>query len=163
MKVQISRASLRNTKLDLLFHDACDFAFRELHIDAVDYDLRVILHCTSHPEVYGFFTDIAARRGRVEVMKQCFTILEFWTLFHELVHVKQHARGELALDETYQRVWKGIVYERRERNYFEYLRLPWEIEARRKARSMFFRWLRQEWKTILSEVLPSRFVRGNAG
>lgn len=163
MKVRISRAKLRNTRLDPLFHDACDFAFRELGIYAVDYDLRVILHSYSHPEVYGFFTDIALRRGRVEVMKQYFTILEFWTLFHELVHVKQHARGELAYDKTSQRLWKGVVYEQRERNYFEYIRLPWEIEARRKARSLFFRWLRQEWKTILSKVLPSRFVRRNAG
>ena len=163
MKVQISGASLRNTKLDSLFHDARDFAFRELHIDAIDYDLRVDLHATSHPEAYGFFTDIALRRGRVEVMKRYFPIPGFWTLFHELVHVEQHARGGLALDSSYQCVWKGVIYERRERSFFEYLRLPWEIEARRKARSLFFRWLRQEWKTILAEVLPSRFVRGNAG
>lgn len=41
------------------------------------------------------------------------------TLFHELIHVKQHLDG--ILERGY--VWRGQVYER------DYNELPWEIEA----------------------------------
>lgn len=41
------------------------------------------------------------------------------TLFHELVHVKQHHTGRL----DYNRVWEGVVYD------CEYADRPWEIEA----------------------------------
>lgn len=41
------------------------------------------------------------------------------TLFHELVHVKQHVDGRL--DHGYK--WFGIVYED------DYDKLPWELEA----------------------------------
>lgn len=41
------------------------------------------------------------------------------TLFHEMVHVKQHVEGRL----EYGYKWMGIVYED------NYHNLPWEIEA----------------------------------
>ena len=68
------------------------------------------------------------------------------TVAHEMVHVKQYARGEL---KDFARAanlckWKGIIVEWEKINYYD---LPWEIEAHGRERGLFIRWLEQsQWK-----------------
>ena len=55
------------------------------------------------------------------------------TVAHEMVHVKQFARGEL----NEQPAWMGKTYNI---NKTEYWDLPWEIEAHGREVGMFIRW-----------------------
>ena len=68
------------------------------------------------------------------------------TVAHEMVHVKQYARGEL---KDFTRTiklckWKGEKMEWEKINYYD---LPWEIEAHGRERGLFIRWFEQsQWK-----------------
>lgn len=68
------------------------------------------------------------------------------TVAHEMVHVKQYARGELK-DLSYScRVckWKGKTLEWEKIHYYDH---PWEIEAHGRERGIFVRWFEQSrWK-----------------
>lgn len=56
------------------------------------------------------------------------------TVAHEMVHVKQYARGELSAD---KHVWMGKTYNPEEINYWD---LPWEIEAHGREIGLFVRY-----------------------
>lgn len=59
------------------------------------------------------------------------------TLAHELVHVKQFARGEMTDLLSVKKVnWNGKRYSREDIDYWD---LPWEIEAHGRERGMFVR------------------------
>lgn len=59
------------------------------------------------------------------------------TLAHELVHVKQFARGEMKDLLSVQKVsWNGKRYDRAEVDYWD---LPWEVEAHGRERGLFVR------------------------
>ena len=60
------------------------------------------------------------------------------TLAHELVHVKQFARGEMKDLMSVKKVsWNGTRYDRAETDYWD---LPWEIEAHGRECGLFCRW-----------------------
>tara|TARA_B100001094_G_scaffold32755_1_gene27229 strand:- start:54720 stop:55139 length:420 start_codon:yes stop_codon:yes gene_type:complete len=52
-------------------------------------------------------------------------------LFHELVHVHQHVKGDLR-DKGSLRLWKGVDY-----SESDYQDQPWEIEAHRTEKVLF--------------------------
>lgn len=59
------------------------------------------------------------------------------TVGHEMVHVKQFARGELyQSSRTAKHRWQG-VWMRSEKDYWD---LPWEIEAHGRECGLFVRW-----------------------
>jgi|TARA_R110002153_G_C13289671_1_gene494781 hypothetical protein len=59
------------------------------------------------------------------------------TIAHELVHVKQFARGEMKDLMSVKKVsWNGTRYDRAETDYWD---LPWEIEAHGRERGLFVR------------------------
>jgi len=58
------------------------------------------------------------------------------TVAHEMVHVKQFARGEL----TEKQAWMGKTYDI---NKTEYWDLPWEIEAHGREVGLFIRWCQE--------------------
>ena len=68
------------------------------------------------------------------------------TVAHEMVHVKQYARGEL---KDFSRTiklckWKGTTMEWEKVNYYD---LPWVIEADGREKGLFIRWVEQsQWK-----------------
>jgi len=64
------------------------------------------------------------------------------TLMHELVHVKQWARGELKdiYNSSHLSKWNGVVYDTNVTNYDD---LPWEIEAHKKETDLYTKWLNQ--------------------
>ena len=65
-------------------------------------------------------------------------------LAHELVHVKQYARGELRQLQRGGYSWQGRRYSKitpdQEIWSKEYNRLPWEIEARGMEETLFIEW-----------------------
>lgn len=68
------------------------------------------------------------------------------TVAHEMVHVKQYAKGEL---KDYSRQtdvckWKGKKVDCIKTHYYD---CPWEIEAHGRERGLFIRWFEQsQWK-----------------
>lgn len=63
------------------------------------------------------------------------------TVAHEMVHVKQFARGELYQSSlTAKHRWQG-KWINKNPNYWD---LPWEIEANGREDGLFARWLGQE-------------------
>ena len=62
------------------------------------------------------------------------------TVAHEMVHVKQFARGELYQSSmTAKHRWQG-KWQRNENHYYD---LPWEIEAHGREIGLFVRWAEQ--------------------
>lgn len=65
-------------------------------------------------------------------------------LAHEMVHVKQYAKGEL---KDYLRVnrvrWKDKVYDDEEIDYWEQ---PWEIEAHGREKGLYYQFLEHKKK-----------------
>jgi hypothetical protein len=58
-------------------------------------------------------------------------------LAHEMVHVKQYAKGELKDFVRVKRVkWKGKVYNEEKLDYWE---CPWEIEAHGREKGLYFK------------------------
>lgn len=76
------------------------------------------------------------------------------TLFHELVHIRQYAVGDLA--PTYRHVshvrWEGVWLDTETHNYYD---LPWEIEAHGRERGLYIRWL--NGSTVLSNRAKEKF------
>ena len=68
------------------------------------------------------------------------------TIAHEMVHVKQYARGELKDFSRSNKIckWKGETIECEKINYYD---LPYEIEAHGREKGLFIRWFAQsQWK-----------------
>jgi hypothetical protein len=58
-------------------------------------------------------------------------------LAHEMVHVKQYAKGELKDFVRVKRVkWKGKVYNEEKLDYWEQ---PWEIEAHGREKGLYYK------------------------
>jgi len=61
-------------------------------------------------------------------------------IFHEMVHVKQHERGELK-DYGIRKAWKGEEHISIFSTTDEYMELPWEEEAYRLQEEMYTKWI----------------------
>ena len=62
-------------------------------------------------------------------------------IFHEMVHVKQHERGELK-DYGIRKAWKGEEHISIFSTTDEYMELPWEEEAYRLQEEMYHKWIK---------------------
>ena len=62
------------------------------------------------------------------------------TICHEMVHVKQFARGEMKdmMQGPSKTRWKGKDVDRKDTHYYD---LPWEIEAHGRELGLFIRWI----------------------
>lgn len=121
---------------ETLMNDICD----ELDIDIdIDYEAEVAGHCMTEDELeYPRAFTIVLNPDRCERIYQ--------DLAHEMVHVKQYARGELynilALDSdklSFSQIWMNRVWipTSDEHPYFD---APWEVEAYGKEVGLYYRW-----------------------
>ena len=81
---------------------------------------------------------------RVDSSQELQLMLE--TVAHEIVHVKQFARGELQDLSSDINIckWQGSIVKCDVVDYYD---LPWEIEAHGRERGFFIRWFEQSrWK-----------------
>jgi RNase P/RNase MRP subunit POP5 len=105
-------------------------------------------------EDFGLITrlDMAARNARkfsVKIAAQLNRTTALLTIAHEIVHVKQYARGELKDMMTQQsKKWLGEVYDEN----VAYEDHPWEIEALKMEPLLLQSWLdykkEYRWKSI---------------
>lgn len=74
----------------------------------------------------GTTVDLGVNLGIVVVIKPRKNLKDIGlTLAHEMVHVKQLAKGTLKTRKTGSYIWAGKRYSKKT----EYLNMPWEIEA----------------------------------
>ena len=60
-------------------------------------------------------------------------------LAHEMVHVKQYAKGEMKDYVRMNKVkWKGVVYNEKKMDYWDY---PWEIEAHGREKGLYYKFM----------------------
>ena len=80
-------------------------------------------------DVDGYCLAVTDREFNLEIEKTL-TDDDFITaVCHEMVHVKQFARGETKDINMFTKQWKGTEYLSAYSTVSEYLRLPWEKEA----------------------------------
>lgn len=85
--------------------------------------IRVADECGTNQ---GITVDLGPTLGYVVVIKPTRKLKELGlTLAHEMVHVKQLAKGTLKHRKTGSFIWSGKRYSKKT----EYLSMPWEIEA----------------------------------
>ena len=74
----------------------------------------------------GLTVDLGINLGYMVVIKPTRSLKDLGvTLAHEMVHVKQLAKGILKYRKTGNHIWAGKRYSKKT----EYLSMPWEIEA----------------------------------
>jgi hypothetical protein len=155
MKVKIKRNP--DSVPDSLTRSALEFACDYLDLTRTKYHLNVTFEDTSlgprgeGEETFGLFEVNAGveNAGCVYVARHFPRWFAFWTFFHEMVHVKQHARGEIYWYFEGTVNWKGKRYVK-PTTFFGYYILPWEIEARWLSHKMFFLWVWRERKALFS-------------
>jgi UDP-2,3-diacylglucosamine pyrophosphatase LpxH len=124
---------------------AFEFAAKELGLSEKDIKVYIVLCDKIEPEdqdknllVFGDYTNYPYKNyGRIRIStRYCRSFLFFLTLFHEMVHAKQHTNRELI---AYKDgiVWNG----RKVKENLEYKKLPYEIEARKLEKKLFLKWI----------------------
>ena len=117
---------------------ALDFAIKhyELQDECVDYPVKLILtkfkdnyYGDSWMHEWGYEIRINSRFNDYRMIR---------TIFHEMTHVKQFARGELEMGTKVDK-FKGKEYKRA-----DYWTAPWEVEARKAEKKMM-----RKWKKVL--------------
>lgn len=85
--------------------------------------IRVANECGDN---LGATVDLGINLGYVVIIKPRRSLKEIGlTLAHEMVHVKQMAKGTLKTRKTGTYIWAGKRFSKKT----EYLNMPWEIEA----------------------------------
>jgi len=91
--------------------------------------LDICVHLDKLPEADGYCLAVTNREFNLEIEKTL-TEDDFITaICHEMVHVKQFARGETKDVNLFTKQWKGIDYLSAYSTVDEYMTLPWEKEA----------------------------------
>ena len=91
--------------------------------------LDIYVNLDKLPEADGYCLAITNREFHLEIEKTL-TEDDFITaVWHEMVHVKQFARGETKDVNLFTKLWKGAEYLSAYSTIDEYMKLPWEKEA----------------------------------
>ena len=91
--------------------------------------LDICVHLDKLPEADGYCLAVTNREFNLEIEKTL-TEDDFITaICHEMVHVKQFARGETKDVNLFTKQWKGTDYISAYSTVDEYMTLPWEKEA----------------------------------
>lgn len=124
---------------------------RRMAFDAVNFALKYLMPRKKNLNIDVTITDIpddadayhcCIEKGNHEIEVQAGLIEEdFMTaVFHEMVHVRQHERGELK-DYGIRKAWKGEEHISIFSTTDEYMKLPWEEEAYRLQEEMYKKWI----------------------
>lgn len=114
---------------------------------------NIYIHVTFDPSLfelhnelgYMSWTDVAARCPRKFIVKidaQLNKEKALLTMAHEMVHIKQYARGELRDMVAHSKKWMGEVFSE---NY-EYSQLPWEVQALKMEPLLYQSWIEYKRK-----------------
>jgi len=118
---------------------AVEFAVREL-MPRKKY-LSVDLNITDlEGDVDGFHMFIDRGEHEIEIQQGLIEEDFVSAIFHEMVHVRQHERGELK-DKGVIKSWKGEEHITVFSTTDEYMALPWEEEAYRLQEELYDKWI----------------------
>lgn len=91
--------------------------------------LDVSIHLDFLPEADGYCLAVTEREFNIEIDKRLSEDDFISAVCHEMVHVKQFARGETKDVNLFTKRWKGEEYLSAYSTVDEYMNLPWEKEA----------------------------------
>lgn len=120
-------------------YDAVNFAIKKLMPRKRNLQIEVsIADIPGDADAYHCCID----KGEHEIEVQKGLIEEdFMTaVFHEMVHVRQHERGDLK-DHGVRKAWKGEEYIGIYDTTETYMNLPWEEEAYRLQEELYEKWI----------------------
>jgi hypothetical protein len=122
-----------------LVHDAFNFAMK--YLMPRKQNLEVEFEVASIPDDADAY-HMCVEKGRHEIeIQQGLGDADIVTaVFHEMVHVRQHERGQLK-DYGIRKSWKGEEYLSIYDTVETYKNLPWEEEAYRLQEEMYSKWI----------------------
>ena len=138
--MNIELVKVRRKKNRLLITEAIElFAFTLLHPRTVEVlDIIVEMKDLGHADGYCGWEDsnINPRSFTIELDKKLAGSELIKTIAHEMVHLKQFAKGELKerFKPTYCHIWHGDIVDVGLDNFYE---VPWEVEAREMEEDLF--------------------------
>ena len=138
--MNIELVKVRRKKNRLLMTEAIElFAFTLLHPRTVEVlDIIVEMKDLGHADGYCGWEDsnINPRSFTIELDKKLAGSELIKTIAHEMVHLKQFAKGELKerFKPTYCHIWHGDIVDVGLDNFYE---VPWEVEAREMEEDLF--------------------------
>jgi hypothetical protein len=98
--------------------------------------------------------DIRPREFEIEVDADLTPRFMLTTLAHEIVHLKQLAKGELRFYSNSDVKWHSQVLKKSKPGNRKYARLPWEIEAVGLEEALFREWVEDSKITDSWVMLP---------
>lgn len=144
MDVKIKGKNEKMTRKELFF--ATKYFARQLMSEKLCKNLTIELICDKNHHCHGssVWTDSNHRPREFEIILNAShgKRTQLITLAHEMVHVKQHAKGELkSMLRTREEKWHGRYIKENEMSYYE---KPWEIEA--YGRELWLYQMFMQWK-----------------
>ena len=91
--------------------------------------LDITIHLDKLPEADGYCLAVTNREFQIEIEKTLDEEDFITAVCHEMVHVKQFARGETKDINMFTKRWQGTDYLSAYTTVDEYMDLPWEKEA----------------------------------
>ena len=91
--------------------------------------LDISIHLDKLPEADGYCLAVTNREFQIEIEKTLSEEDFITAVCHEMVHVKQFARGETKDINMFTKQWQGTDYLSAYTTVDEYMSLPWEKEA----------------------------------
>jgi hypothetical protein len=124
-----------------------NFCIQKLMPRMNDLDIVVRMKDLKNDSVYGYCLALDGPRPdrprdfELEIEKNMPLRKVLETICHEMVHVKQYARGELYESQRIAKYrWQGKYIS----NNIDYWDQPWEIEAHGREAGLFIRWAEKE-------------------
>ena len=123
-----------------MVHDAFNFALK--YLMPRKKNLTIDISITDIPDDADAY-HCCIEKGQHEIEVQTGLIEEDFitAIFHEMVHVRQHERGDLK-DHGIRKAWKGEEYFGIYDTTETYMNLPWEEEAYRLQEEMYNKWIK---------------------
>ena len=123
-----------------MVHDAFNFALK--YLMPRKRNLTIDINITDIPDDADAY-HCCIEKGQHEIEVQTGLIEEDFitAIFHEMVHVRQHERGDLK-DHGIRKAWKGEEYFGIYDTTETYMNLPWEEEAYRLQEEMYNKWIK---------------------
>ncbi len=110
--------------------DAANFYARYLKISNYDVTVQIVFKylLTETFSIYGQVNHVSTNRLKIDFDAKIPYELGMQKLAHEMVHVKQYIKGQLAEDSKGFQLWKGAQVDAD----LPYHKQPWEVEAMKK-------------------------------
>lgn len=122
-----------------LIEDAFHFAVGELMPKKRNLDVEIWLTDMPYDDADGYHLHVDKYEHNIELQTGLIEEDLITALFHEMVHVRQHERGQMK-DKGIIKVWNGDEYLSLYSTVDEYMRLPWEAEAYMLQEEMYEKW-----------------------